>query len=229
MNKTKIEYCDYTWNPIVGCRHGCWYCYAKRIYERFNPGNKYEDWQFLPNRLGEPEELKKPSTILVCSMADLFGEWVDEDDIQWVLDAIRSCPRHTFLLLTKNPARLPQFSPYPDNCWVGASVDYARRLEPSLHALVQVEAKVRWISFEPLLEDIELGDRSIGGTLDWIVIGALTGPAAKTHRPSSHWVLGLLLRAYLAQVPLFLKDNLIPVLGEDMVMRHRELPEGAAA
>ena len=137
MNRTKIEWCDSTWNPVTGCKHGCEYCYAKRIAERYAgsvsagsfDGRKLVELDeqplverkngkvsgapfpvgFRPTlhkyRLWEPAHVKKPQTIFVCSMADLFGEWVPDEWIAEVFNACLLSPQHRYLFLTKNPGR----------------------------------------------------------------------------------------------------------------------------
>ncbi len=127
MIKTKIEYVDYTWNPVTGCRHGCSYCYAKRITNRFmerdkgkieiyktfnkinTPGINEIDNKGIPafafgfeptlweTRLNEPNKIKKPSRIFVSSMGDLFGEWVPNSWIEKVMNTVMECERHAFL------------------------------------------------------------------------------------------------------------------------------------
>ncbi len=132
MNKTKIDWADYTWNPVTGCYHGCKYCYARRIVRRFGRKN-YElsidkknriltspkniiggykgpyPWGFNSTlhkyRLDEPQKLKKPSNIFVSSMGDLFGEWVPDYWIQKVFEACQKAPWHRYMFLTKNPGR----------------------------------------------------------------------------------------------------------------------------
>ena len=125
MNKTNIEWCDSTWNPVTGCRHECEYCYARRIAGRFGKrlpdrsgypeshggvhcldnkinGNPYPylfDPTFLPFRLEEPAQKTKPQTIFVCSMADLFGAWVPDEWIKAVFDACEKAPQHRYLFL----------------------------------------------------------------------------------------------------------------------------------
>ena len=126
--KTKIDWCDSTWNPVTGCLHGCEYCYARRIAERFGTHNKYErpyepvldvpirrvrteaepyPYGFMPTfhryRLGEPARWTKPRTVFVCSMADLMGEWVPNPWKQDVIAACKAAPQHRYMFLTKNP------------------------------------------------------------------------------------------------------------------------------
>lgn len=133
--KTKIDWCDSTWNPVTGCLHGCEYCYARKIAERFaggydftahgcaepltwvvdDPGRMNDgrkavypfgfDPTFHRYRLDQPSKWLEPRTIFVCSMADLFGKWVPDEWIEDVINACLAAPQHRYLFLTKNPAR----------------------------------------------------------------------------------------------------------------------------
>ena len=159
-NKTKIDWADSTWNPVTGCLHGCEYCYARAIANRFKGVRENETpadadgnskvlyapcWKrtkagkrvdapypygFAPTfhqyKLDEPQHWKKPRTIFVCSMADLFGEWVPDEWIIEVLNACREAPQHRYLFLTKNPKRYikllsSDLLPDDDNFWYGAT------------------------------------------------------------------------------------------------------------
>lgn len=162
MNKTRIEYADYTWNPVTGCLHGCSYCYARRQAERGmgSYGLLEQGRRFAPtiwyDRLDEPKRVRKPSRIFVSSMGDLFGSWVPPDWIGAVLDMAHECPQHTFLLLTKNPRCYAEFD-LPDNCWAGTSCEDMNAAAERIPALLEAKAAVRWVSLEPLLgwADIE--------------------------------------------------------------------------
>ncbi|MEM4454451.1 MAG: DUF5131 family protein [Thermofilaceae archaeon] len=196
MNATKIEYCDYTWNFVTGCLHGCVYCYARRISQRFN---RSFSPKFHPERLKEPLEVKKPSIIFAVSMGDLFGDWVPMEWIEHGLRVIRMAHWHNFILLTKNPKRLVEFN-YPPNVWLGITVDTQGRGE-GLKYLLQTDAKVKFISFEPLLERINIDLHGV----DWIIIGAQTCPEKQ---PEKEWVDLLIEQADKLGVPVFLKNNL---------------------
>ena len=130
MNRTRIEWTDFTWNPVTGCLHDCDYCYARKLTVRF-PANFPSGFApaFHPERLGQPCRVKRSSRVFVCSMADLFGAWVPDDWIGAVFDAVRSCPRHTFQFLTKNPARYASLD-LPANAWYGTTVDRASVVGP---------------------------------------------------------------------------------------------------
>lgn len=240
MNKTIIEWCDYTWNPITGCwgpggtaeqPNRCWYCYAQKMAERFNSskiaGEKIRVFKdpfrpiARPERLGEPDRIKKPSRIFVCSMGDLFGDWVPADWIKKVLGVAARNSRQKFLFLTKNPARYREFNPWLSNCWLGATVTNQHHAETKLPVLLQADAAVRFVSVEPMLGPVDLeipygqgvGDLVLEPTqgrshLDWIIIGALTGPGAMKYKPRQEWVQSLINQARAANVPVFLKDNL---------------------
>jgi protein gp37 len=170
----------------------------------------------MPSRLSEPSKVKKPSRIFVCSMGDLWGAWVPEAWIEAVIRAAMDCGQHTFMFLTKNPKRYREFGLLPPNCWVGATVTNQADADERLPWLLQVDAPVRFVSHEPLLGAIELEDDPESNKppwaegIDWAIIGAQTGPGAV--KPESQWVLGLAEQYRLAGVPLFLKDNIKPVL-----------------
>jgi len=198
MNDTKIEWTDFSWNPVSGCKHGCVYCYARDIYKRYG-------WSFEPQihqgRMNEPFREKKPSKIFVCSVADLFGEWVPTSWIDQVLDIAIQCPQHTFQFLTKNPERLLKFA-WPKNCWIGATATSKLQWDRAETVLQQANATVRFISAEPLLAEIVPNC----WFPDWLIIGACTGRLAK--QPNREWVLSLIARADTSNIPVFLKPNL---------------------
>ena len=212
MNKTKIEWVvnpdgspGYTWNPVTGCEHGCPYCYAEKISMRFQGNFKP---RIHENRLRQPAGIEKPSTIFVCSMADLFGKWVPHEWIDNVLKTVRECPQHTFLFLTKNPKRYRLFN-FPDNCWLGITVT-------DNESFWKNETMLKphgFISFEPLLEGIKLDLLAYMlsmGDVNWIIIGSLNagnGPVP-TNRGGTHreWVTELIKEAH--GIPVFVKDSL---------------------
>jgi len=218
MNRTKIEWTDYTWNPITGCKHGCWYCYARKLAVRGFIKNNFEP-TFYPERLKEPWNLKKPSKIFVCSVSDLFAPWTPEEWRDAILESIFECPvKHTFQLLTKNPERIPPIR-FPNNIWVGATI--TKQAEAyKIMDLLQVDAKIKFASFEPLLEDISFCMEGI----QWAIIGKLTG--SKRIKLKREWVYNLLGQLKAHNIPVFMKFNLCPPLEKKELIQEFPSPRG---
>lgn len=190
--KTKIEWCDATWNPVQGCdpiSPGCKNCYARQFAERFRgtPNHPYEygfDLKFFPERLNIPSKWKKPKNIFVCSMSDLFHKDIDSDYIYKVFLEMVNNQRHIFFVLTKRPERMaeiidnlrPLWPPHVmDNIWFGVSVEDEHRMW-RLEALANIKGINRFVSFEPLIGRIFVnGWRFYLSQMDWIICGAETG------------------------------------------------------
>jgi protein gp37 len=161
FNRTNknVDWARWTWNPVYGCKHGCEYCYARDIDKRFF-GGRFDEPRLYEERLNAPFNTPLPETddiwdklVFVCSMSDLFGEWVPQGWIYKVLEVIAQAKDWTFCLLTKNPKRMTEFQ-FPLNVWVGATVDILSRTSVAEHALYETNAAVKFISCEPLLEAI---------------------------------------------------------------------------
>jgi protein gp37 len=222
MNKTKIEYVDYTWNPVVGCKHGCFYCYAKRIAERFKKfvwmPARFELPLLRASAINEPAIKREPAIILVCSMADLFGEWVPVEWIYHVLDGViwsnmthADTSTHTFLFLTKNPLRYYGIiHKFPSNCWLGYTYTGANISAVALEQFATLEYPQKFISCEPLMDNPE-DILQYGKAFHWLIAGAMTGPYAKKYVPKRSWVQLLLDFAEVYRIPLFLKNNLLAI------------------
>jgi protein gp37 len=179
MNNTKIEWTDWTWNPVTGCLHGCPYCYARRIANRFHGG--FEP-KFHPDRLRDVRQPKANDMVFVCSMADLFGGWIDGSQIRRVLDASKTRPDVIFQFLTKNPKRLAEFD-FCENAWVGVTVEHEIH-RARIDALMRCNARIKFVSYEPLLSAMPRDSR-----IDWQIIGPQTGP---TRQPEKAWIVELL-------------------------------------
>ena len=185
--------------------------------------------RFWPERMKQLRPLVKstPKGIFVCDMADLFGIGVPEEWTREVMSLIRVLPTHRFYLLTKQPQNLIRFSPFPDHCYVGVTATNNDMCYEALRVLANrdywynrphnsVEAKVRYLSFEPLLGRIDLNTK-YGFPLDlvksgigWVIIGSQTKPYKP---PKIEWVQEIVEAADKAGIPVFLKDNLYPLLG----------------
>lgn len=177
---------------------------------------------------------RKERGVFVCDMSDLFGIGVPENWTARIIDAIKGCWRDRFYLLTKQPQNLVKFSPFPDNCWVGVTATTDDMLSSAILYLHNIKAKIKYISFEPLLEQM----KDLSFTLkyshiaDWLIIGAQTKPAKK---PELQWVKDIIEAADTAGIPVFLKDNIYKLAmerpaedhdlyWEDMSTLRQELP-----
>lgn len=256
--KTKIDWCDASWNPVTGCLHGCEYCYAKKIAERF--GSKqmpiFTDYpvlhepvrctdtyaymrdtgisagkiqpypfDFLPTfhhyKLDEPQHWKKPRTIFVCSMADLFGDWVPDEWIQEVFQACDAAPQHRYLFLTKNPDRyldlanlMPKHrrSPNVAEMWfgrsfTGAGPNYVHVLLPLRKTFISIEPLLRRLSYKEAAE--------IAGTTNWVIVGAETGHRNGKVTPKKTWIYDIVAACEEMNTPVFMKESLRELMGPD--------------
>jgi len=185
--QSKIEWTERTWNPTVGCTkisQGCKNCYAegmaKRLKAMGTPG--YENGfrlTLLPNRLDEPQKRKSPTVYFVNSMSDLFHQSVSDAFVTEVFDSIKACPQHTFQILTKRAERLATYCgrhDIPQNAWLGVSVEDRRHGVPRIEQLRRVRGSIRFLSVEPLLEDLGTLDLS---NIDWVIVGGESGPKAR--------------------------------------------------
>ena len=209
--KSAIEWTDSTWNPVTGCNKvspGCKHCYAETFAERWRgvPGHPYEqgfDLRLWPERLGLPLGWKKPRTIFVNSMSDLFHEGIPLEFVQQVFRTMRAASWHTFQVLTKRPERLVEHASklvWPPNVWMGVSVESVKYLS-RVDFLRRVPAAVRFLSLEPLLGP--LGSLDLAD-IDWVIVGGESGAGA---RPlEARWVRDIRAQCRVARVPFFFKQ-----------------------
>lgn len=181
MNKTGIEWADYTWNPVTGCMpvsEGCQNCYAARIAKRFWKGRKFSDIQFHPERLAEIKKFPAGALVFVGSMTDMFhpGNLGPNWDIGKIGSAMRERSDLNFVILTKRPENIPPRC-YMDNLMIGVSVENSAHLD-RIETLRRNYAGPKCVSFEPLLESIDFMTGFIEG-IDWIIAGQETGPHAR--------------------------------------------------
>jgi protein gp37 len=209
MNKTKIEWTDYTWNPITGCLHGCPYCYARKIAERFHKGFPFGfKPHFHKDRLQEPFNLSGHWMIFTVSMGDILGDWVPQGWIDAIMDVIRKCPKHQFQVLTKAPWNIYKLGKIPFNCWVGTSltgeeIDIRERISNVIKR-DDGEFNIRFASFEPLHAYIPR-DVSLKG-LNWLIMGLETNPL----KPIDPKIIEELMdRAIYDKCKVFLKDSIV--------------------
>jgi protein gp37 len=206
-----IEWTDATWNPVTGCDKvspGCKHCYAERMALRLramgqsNYRNGFEV-TLQPQMLEMPYQWRKPRSIFVNSMSDLFHDAVPIDYVQRVFDVMRRASWHRFQVLTKRASRLRKLDAlldWPENVWMGVSVESARYVG-RIDELRATRAAVRFLSLEPLLGP--LNELELSG-IDWVIVGGESGPGA---RPMDRdWVTSIRDRCRSAKVAFFFKQ-----------------------
>ena len=211
-----IEWTDATWNPVRGCTKispGCKHCYAETFAERFRgvKAHPYEqgfDLRLVPEKLTEPFLWRSPKLVFVNSMSDLFHEGVPDDYIEMVCRVMATAKWHTFQVLTKRSERLRdllstrlRFAAEKDHIWWGVSVEDRKYGLPRINHLQKAPAFVRFLSIEPLLED--LGRFDLSG-ISWAIVGGESGPGA---RPMlKEWVVSVRDQCHQDHVPFFFKQ-----------------------
>ena len=257
--KTKIDWCDSTWNPITGCQHDCEYCYARSLANRYGGFDHDEEkrqvgtqlaigvqelnkpkhimrknglhkapypWYFLPTfhryRLDQPKKWPEPRTIFVCSMADLFGKWVPDEWIAEVFAACEAVPQHRYLFLTKNPARymyLIDNGIIPEdqsNFWLGSTTTIPEQ-EFFWHDTVN-----SFVSIEPVLASFNCSnDEGVeaASKANWLIVGAETGNRKNRVIPQKAWIDELVSAAKKARTPVFMKESLRKIMGNDFIQQ----------
>ena len=253
MEKSKIEWCDSTWNPVSGCLNDCPYCYARGTANRFKgcnlapQGDANERTIYLSKRLevtnkdGITRNAAYPygftptfheyrlddiktkgfgKTIFVCSMADLFGDWIPDEWIEKVFEACAEAENHRYLFLTKNPKRYIKLAekgklPFGDMYWYGSTTT-----SPDMPAFWS-EKHNTFVSIEPILKDFGNSFTILPQKCDWFILGAETGNRKDKVVPQKEWIENLVRGCQANGKPVFMKDSMIPIWGEDILT---ELP-----
>lgn len=213
---SKIEWTDATWNPVRGCTKispGCKHCYAEAFAERFRgvKNHPYEqgfDLRLVPEKVSEPLGWKKPRMVFVNSMSDLFQDEVPDEFIVRVGQVMKRANWHTYQVLTKRSKRMVtllakhlKFASELENIWWGVSVEDRTYGLPRIDDLRGAPAKVRFLSIEPLLED--LGIINFEG-IHWVIVGGESGPGARPM--NKEWVISIMNQCKKAKVPFFFKQ-----------------------
>jgi len=210
VNKTKIDWCTHTVNPVVGCTFGCEYCYARKMNDRFKWIDYWNKPQFYPDRL-EKLNSKKPKIIFMNSMSDIADwedEWKDE-----VFKAIKENPQHIYLFLSKRPKVYEKILPnhyLPQNVWFGATATSPDTCQSwDIH-----HSGKTFLSIEPIFESFE-GKRFRG--FDWVIVGAETGNRRNKVIPKRDWILDIKKQCNKSGIPIFMKESLRELMGQDFV------------
>jgi protein gp37 len=211
MGATKIEWTEKVWNPVTGCTKispGCAHCYAERIAKRLLAMGqpRYRNGFRLtlhPDVVEAPLHWRRPRMIFVNSMSDLFHWDVPKEFIRRCFDVMVRASQHTFQILTKRPALAAELAsrlPWPENVWMGTSVE-AAEYTTRIRRLVSIPAAVRFLSLEPLLGPMP--NLPLGG-VDWVIAGGESGPDARPCHPD--WVRSIRDQCQAAGVPFFFKQ-----------------------
>jgi protein gp37 len=209
---SKIEWTEQTWNPVTGCTKvspGCKHCYAETMSKRLQamgaPG--YDNGfklTLLPERLSQPHRRRKPTMYFVNSMSDLFQEGVPYEFIDKVMEVIEQTPWHTYQILTKRSANMREYfrsRRVPDNAWLGVSVEDRTYGKPRIPDLQAIKAKTRFLSIEPLLEDL---GRIRLASIHWVIVGGESG--SKARPMNEQWALNVRDQCRNAGVDFFFKQ-----------------------
>lgn len=212
MRQTKIEWTEETWNPVIGCNEiseGCRHCYAKVMARRLQAMgvSAYKDGfkvKPLPERLIQPLKNSKPTKYFVNSMSDLFHKDVPFDFIDKVFNVIKKTPQHTYQILTKREKRLAEYFSQREclkNVWLGVTVEDKKSGVPRMDYLRNINASIRFISAEPLLED--LGKLDLTG-IHWVIVGGESGNQARPMNPD--WARNIRVQCEQNNVAFFFKQ-----------------------
>lgn len=247
MNETKIHWATHTWNPVTGCDKvspGCDNCYAEKMSKRLAgrygyPQEKPFSVTIHNDRLDEPRKLKKPQRIFVCSMSDLFHKDVPIDFHIKIFGIMASLPQHVFMVLTKRPenaldfcqqvglipsglpspaCQTPSGEVWPENVWIGCTAEDQAMASKRIPFLLQIPAKIRFVSVEPMLGVVDLEFLALNekhyfnalrydglfNVLDWVICGGESGPNARPM--SDKWAKYLKDQCVKNNIPFFMKQ-----------------------
>jgi len=225
--KHKIEWTETTWNPSAGCTKvssGCQNCYAETMAIRLQGTGAvgYEngfEFNTVPSRLNDPLKRKKPTVFFVNSMSDIFHENMPKDYLDRIFEVIENTPRHTYQILTKRADRMLQYlsqREIPKNIWLGVTVENKQQGLPRIDKLRNLPASVKFLSVEPLLED--LGDMNLRN-IDWVIVGGESGNKARPM--DKEWVVNIKKQCEAEDIPFFFKQW--GTWGEDGIKRNKKL------
>ena len=205
MSQTRIEWvrksngkAGHTWNPVVGCKRRCPYCYALAMF-----GDAFDEPKFHPERLIQPAQLKKPSTVFVGSVCDLFARWTQDEWIAQTLEAARNAPQHRYIFLTKSPENyLRWLDKLPDGTWIGTTIE--SQTEDERWNMMPNYPR-RFVSIEPMLGPVYI--RQLRPLPDWVIVGGRSEGKGRWKTPDPKWTMPIIYYCTANGIPLFLKNN----------------------
>lgn len=226
MRSTKIEWTEQTWNPSIGCNKvsaGCQNCYAEAMARRLKAmgTNGYEngfEFSIMPERLKQPMNTKKPTKFFVNSMSDLFHEEMPFTYLDAIFDIIEKTPRHTYQILTKREKVMSEYLQgisLPNNVWLGVTVEN-QDTKHRIDFLRKVNASIRFISIEPLLEDLDTINLQ---NIHWVIVGGESGPKARPMK--ADWVHNIKSQCEQQKAAFFFKQW--GKWGSDGIKRNKKL------
>lgn len=212
MKNTKIDWCDATINPVIGCKNGCTYCYARKINDRFHFIDKWDEPQFFEERLKQLDS-KKPKSIFMDSMSDI-GWWESE----WgtaVYKAIEKNPQHNYIFLTKGGTypsgfhKLYSLAKFNNNknIFFGNSITKNGQFNASW--------QIEFLSIEPILEPINLQAIKYSLYIKQVIIGAETGNRKDKVVPQKEWIDDIVKNCDERGIRVFMKESLREIMGDD--------------
>ncbi|HDZ5135329.1 TPA: phage Gp37/Gp68 family protein [Campylobacter jejuni] len=225
MKPTKIEWTQASWNPSIGCdkiSEGCRNCYAEIMAKRLQAiGNlDYKDgfkFKMLPHRLNDPLQNKKPTLYFVNSMSDLFHEKMDFNFLDQIMNTIKQTPYHQYQILTKKPSKMRKYfldKKILNNIWLGVTIE-SKQVKKRIDLLRDLPAKIKWLSCEPLLND--LGNLNLSG-IDWVVVGGESGSSARMVK--KEWIVNIQRQCKEQNTAFFFKQW--GTYGEDGIKRNKK-------
>lgn len=211
MKTSKIEWTEATWNPSIGCTkvsEGCANCYAEVMAKRLQAMGveDYKDgftFKILPHRLEIPLKVKKPTKFFVNSMSDLFHEKMPDEFLDKIFEIIKKTPQHTYQILTKRAESMARYfknKKIPQNVWLGVTVEN-KRAKARIDCLRSIGARIRFLSIEPLLEDV--GEINLGN-IDWAIVGGESGFNARPMQ--EEWVVKIKKQCEMQGTAFFFKQ-----------------------
>ncbi|MBW2264634.1 MAG: DUF5131 family protein [Deltaproteobacteria bacterium] len=212
--KSILQWCKWSWDPITGCEHDCKYCAAIEVVRKWYSQTRNKAYssfspRLWPERFDAPYNTPIPQdntsgnrNVFLGGLGDMFGDWVGNEHIEEILNIIRDTPQWNYIMLTKNPERYLDFS-IPSNCWLGVKVDRQKEVKPAIDCFSRIKASIRFVSCDPMLEWLHFSTLEC---FEWIIVGSQ--PKTKDKQafiPPSVWVSGLARQARALGCKVFAK------------------------